>query len=587
MAEQHNLPAQRLIYQTCDHMFAGYAGHIRSRKSIKSVLHRFQCDPGYMALLRDYAAESIREVIFIMLEKGLFADPELARAKWPSPFEPVATSRPNQRAILEAEASLTSQATLDDGSSRSSDESDTESVQAADPVLPLQKLTLPTPIVTDTVPTGVPDRDRIELKFPEWQACKLPPSPGDHLAFPSLYPLHLTYRAQHYVMTAALHSLERCYHKWILRWAPDGIAAYQHDYSESIEIKPSIELMIERIPALSKGKLGAINNGKYSAILWETLEIRHVATHRVPIASSKVLDLLDAAIKAADLLKDYCEEAQITKLKAFAQIAHNKMDRKSSALTIRIRGELADIEDQRLALLKLREAKLLQYLEDNRSSKISVDEDLRLAHLQAQSSALDIVPHLAAREERSVEGTVLQLENRDSQEQERAPDEKRGDRSEAKDVEQMLRTTKQELELANEKFGKDLDERIRSFGKNIQVQPAGGALESAPSIFGGPLAVPTASYELPEKQEAVTISAADPMVEQASTADNPAEIEANGVCKPADLTGDLLKGIEGIDLLDSKQERPEDYELPPTSPSEDADDAEELDSWSRQISVQR
>lgn len=576
MAELHNLPPQKLIYETFAHIFVGCNAKIRSQHEIGTALSGHRSEIGYVNLAKSYTPQTIREVILKVLERGYFENPKLACAKWPGLFG-MSALQVAQRATLEAEvAKAASQAKATTVMGLSSEVTNTDTVRPADPIAHAQELSQEEEIIadraSDSPPTLLLDQDGAEqLRCPDGKAAALHPESEDHLAFPSLFPLFLAYRTQHYVMTAAQQSLERCYYDWILEWVPDGIAAHQHGYPESIEIKTAIELIVEHIPKLQRGKNRPIRSGKDIATLWKTLDIRHVQTHRIPIPTTKVIKLVEAANKAADLLKDGHEAGKLARLSAFVQMEHQKLEQNSNLLEERIKSELGEIENQRLALLRMREDKILQYLSDDRSFKRSADDEFRSTHMKQEGPIQDILSWLTVKEKLHVKGTALQLEDTDLQEQEQDLARERDDQSEislqSEDEGQIVANS--ELDLADKTPMMVSKENTRFTPELVKA-----GYEFVQKFSGSPER-PITPDEAPHDQEESISPLGSLTVNQPRKVGAAAAIEPPLIWNPTDTTDDLL---EDMDPSESETKQAKGCRQPV---AESPERSEDMDSWWR------
>lgn len=376
------IPDQRLVYLHCRNLFVGQNAELRRLKNIKSVIGK-RNEPGVNMLKQSYSIEEIGTVAKELLELGLFQQSDLARLQFPELFQ-VSDDQISQRAaseigVAEEERKQATEAealqVVEDGENTRR----LASLILVEPSPSTGPLTEVRTIVgTETLNVLIPDQD----------------GPSQYLSYPPLYPLYLPYRTQHYLLNIAQYILEKCSYDWVEKWCTHRIEPYMRGVPEAGELSHWTRMIRSEMAKVPKEAWLEVDE-KAQKIQSEIHQLRHSAVHRLRWTVSRIQRLLDAAVLWARIVRDEPAERRLKDLQDAVRAAHRQMAQNADFLERKITNELQEIEDQRLALLRLRNEKIQQYLRDDGEFCGAVGEGLRAVHMKTYDRVGDVLPWFA------------------------------------------------------------------------------------------------------------------------------------------------------------------------------------------------
>ena len=196
----------------------------------------------------------------------------------------------------------------------------------------------------------------------------------EDLKVPSLYPISISYKTQHFILTNTQRLLEECCYDFTLKCLPEILEQRQWDCPEAIELNKWISVVVKRLGKLPAGCFEtSIENPAttLASMLAPISKVRHSAVHRLPTTAKGISEMIRCAIQFAKILRSSACEQQLHKLNHELEGKIHALELNKNFLEAKFEGEMRDIARQRRELEdKEKEALSIMLREDEDYSSL-------------------------------------------------------------------------------------------------------------------------------------------------------------------------------------------------------------------------
>nr|XP_036587734.1 ubiquinol-cytochrome-c reductase cytochrome c1 [Colletotrichum truncatum]KAF6798676.1 ubiquinol-cytochrome-c reductase cytochrome c1 [Colletotrichum truncatum] len=368
----YTLEEGQRVYQTCRAIFSGDAALFRKPKKVRETL--ISNKDSLKAIFEELGETRLVEIARHLLEHRIFASELRAKVAFPDVFR-TSTQREAEREASEADAARSVAEYLEDISSPEGKLEEALAITSEDADLePSQSSTIiqqSTGVLTVT-------------------SC------SPQLSVPSLYPIYVPYNTQHLILTTAQRVLEDCCFDFAARWFPQVLQEHGWKCASAVELNKWASVLKKKLPKLPSHALASLTDSSAIEIMISTHQLRHTAVHRLPTTVRGISQLLQSAVRLAEVLQDVTRAAQLEDLVSEVDSKIKAMELSKNSLENRAIAHLEEIRRKR-EQLDQEEKKLVEDMlkED--------DENKALIGRLLEASTIDIFERPSSPEEEWLE----------------------------------------------------------------------------------------------------------------------------------------------------------------------------------------
>ena len=178
---------------------------------------------------------------------------------------------------------------------------------------------------------------------------------------PSLYPVQFPFRVQHSILTKTQNLLEKCCYEFTQKWAPNLLIEKKWDCAEAIELNTWTFTIVKRYGSFPTGAFKKSGSSIPESLL-AVNKLRHSSVHRLRISAKGIIQMLDAAVKFAEILSDWVRASQLEEFAKELKSKVKSQELNKNYLETKLKNELDEIERQREELAK-REQQAISVME--------------------------------------------------------------------------------------------------------------------------------------------------------------------------------------------------------------------------------
>lgn len=177
---------------------------------------------------------------------------------------------------------------------------------------------------------------------------------------PSLYPSYLPYQAQHMILNKAQQVLEEYCFDFATTSMPLILQEKRWDCPAAVELTQWTKIFQTRKDKLRLHTVPTdFGTKEMKELLTTVSNLRHTAVHRLPTTARGVSQLLESAMKLAQILQDDLRAAQLEELWCDVNSQIKAMELNKNVLEDTVSGKLQDIQRKRGELDRM-EVELIQ-----------------------------------------------------------------------------------------------------------------------------------------------------------------------------------------------------------------------------------
>jgi hypothetical protein len=204
-------------------------------------------------------------------------------------------------------------------------------------------------------------------------------------SIPSLFPVYLPLRTQHYLLVKIQTILEQACFNFGQHTMPDVLRKNQWDCPESAELNRWATEFLQRRSDFDKKR----DVGKRLEKLFRSVaDIRHTAVHRIRVSARGIEQfILDAESLATVLGEEACLKS-LTKLRWDTHSAIEELERNKQVISSKLNDKLKRIAEQRVELDRLEEAAIAEMLKEDGEYQVYAGTNLEQSIMPTEGSAL-------------------------------------------------------------------------------------------------------------------------------------------------------------------------------------------------------
>lgn len=195
---------------------------------------------------------------------------------------------------------------------------------------------------------------------------------------PSLFPWHVPFKAQHLILTTAQQVLEECCFDFAKDCLPAMVKENGWDCAAAVELNQWTKILDAHHDKLA---LYALDPGSSSiqGVFASIARLRHTAVHRAPISAEELRQLVESAVKFAQLLQDRRRALQLQRLTSEVNAKINAMELSKKFLEDKTARQLQEIQRQREELDRMEKAAIEDMLQVDSGNKAIIGNVLEQA----------------------------------------------------------------------------------------------------------------------------------------------------------------------------------------------------------------
>ncbi|KAJ5169018.1 uncharacterized protein N7482_004612 [Penicillium canariense] len=313
-----NDPDERLVYLACQHIFRGSNSHVRKLKAVKGLIEQNRL--ALSDILREHDIDRTSTVAKKLLENRVFNSTLRARTRFPELFD-VSPTQSAEREASEAEAARDEANTVQEISEREAPE-EIEIVSYA--------------AFNDE---RTPSTDRFT------STALLKNNLGTIATVPSLYPVYIQYRGQHFLLTTIQGLLEESCFKFAQQQFPHVLATNGWDCPEAGELTEWTKILAQHPAAMVKDLKRPLHE-----VLGLLRELRHSAVHRLRKTAAGVERLAENAQLFLEALDDPVRSEKVACIRRELRSSTEELKRNKNLLEGRLLAQLREIQTRRIEL---------------------------------------------------------------------------------------------------------------------------------------------------------------------------------------------------------------------------------------------
>lgn len=371
------------VYLACRPIFSGKNAKLQNGKQVNKLVrkNKGRLEP----LIKAMTEERLFAIVQSLHDKNVFKSEVAAKVEFPDLFQP-SPSEQAPRQGPEHEAVKPVAKALDETASEGWDTEEAESqcaggTSAEPPNAADERAAEPDAEAVSCVPQpGVANG-----KGPATETdhgCIPPAEPVPIESMPSLHPYYLPYETQHCILTVAQQALEECCFDFATKNMPGLLEGKGWDCAAAVELTKWLSIFRQEVVEAYVGPFFASVGGAGSGGLFASLtKLRNSAVHREPVEAKDVSQLLDSAIKLAQILQDYRRAAQLEDVRDELESKIEVIELRKALLEESFTAGFLDIQRQREEL-DLREKALIEgTVKEDRQNNVFIGQLLE-EHVQ-------------------------------------------------------------------------------------------------------------------------------------------------------------------------------------------------------------
>ncbi|MBW0549533.1 hypothetical protein O181_089248 [Austropuccinia psidii MF-1] len=403
-----DLACQRRVYVACRFIFTADKAKFRKAKTVKNLVFKY---PSLRPLRRDLGEDRLVSILQRLLADEVFESEKRARARFPDLFLS-STVRDAQRQVCETVASHSTAVALD----KLVSEYELEANKPHEKILP----SLPAQL-----------QHVQELEPPSEQPSKTQTLKEK---IPSLYPLYLSYQAQHLILNTVQRVLEECCFDFSKNLWPSVIETMKWDCPPAVELTQFLNILRKRTTI----QLPELEIADLQDLLAKLSTLRNVAVHRIQVTANTISTYIKSAVKLAQALQDNLRAGQLEALRYSLNCQLEAMEMNKNLLQNTVLLQLTEIQKQREALEKSESDVVKQMLNDDLNNRIMISKLLE--------KSLETI-FSKTNESEKIHNKVQ--DNHWSQENKLGPHESKEEEDQEEDEDQILLTAKEHIQADN------------------------------------------------------------------------------------------------------------------------------------------
>lgn len=170
-------------------------------------------------------------------------------------------------------------------------------------------------------------------------------------------------------MTTAQQVLEECCFDFAKKWLPDLVKERGWDCAAAVELTRWTKILKKKLPNFHPFQALRPGSPSLQDLMVSAAQLRHTAVHRQPTTARRLAQLLDSAIKLADLLQDHIRAARLEQLKSEVDSKIRAMELSKNVLENEALRKLDDIRRQREQLDKMEKNAIETMMRDDLNNR--------------------------------------------------------------------------------------------------------------------------------------------------------------------------------------------------------------------------
>ncbi|RYP78913.1 hypothetical protein DL771_000298 [Monosporascus sp. 5C6A] len=336
----HNPVDKRRVYLACRGLFTGDKARFRKPKTVRKVVERHEAS--LRTLIHDLGEEKTIEVVCDLLGRRIFESELRAKIEFPELFH----SSPNQeiqREVSEVDAARSAAEAINEIAGVEEAEADTDGKAGE-----------------ATVVNGK------ETESHDTAGASNPTKPA---ILPSLYPIFIPYKAQHFILNEAQRLLEESCFEFLQKWLPSALEQKGWECASSIELTKGTRLLAGKAAGIPKEAFIDLGDTPLEQVLFAANNLRHSAVHRLPNTARGIRDLCKSAVTLATTLGDNIRALKLEEICHELDDTMETMKLNKNALEIIATAGLEEIKRQREELDRREKEIVAQMVKDDKENK--------------------------------------------------------------------------------------------------------------------------------------------------------------------------------------------------------------------------
>lgn len=195
---------------------------------------------------------------------------------------------------------------------------------------------------------------------------------------PLLYPVYISYKAQHRILSNVQSLLEECCYAFAQRTLSDVLVEEQWECPESVELTSWIKILKANKEKLSTARMAEVGD-RLTEILQMTSTLRHTAVHRLRTSAKGIEMLVKNAQVLTQLLDDDVRARRIEDIHRELQSSIGEMQRNKDLLEVRLSDGLKGLARRRAELDMIEQTLVDDMLREDRENQRFVGAGLYTA----------------------------------------------------------------------------------------------------------------------------------------------------------------------------------------------------------------
>lgn len=342
-------------------VFRGPNAEVRQPKVVRKLIAQRQNDADVSSLMKTYDIDTVCNMARVLLADEIFKSTLKAKMRFPELFD-VSPAQGAKRQASEVKAAINEAIAIHEVAKGCSED----------------------------VPNLVARAKVAETESPETCHNPILPAADNTPAIPSLFPVYLSLRAQHRILTSVQSTLEDACFEFAQRTMPDILKKNNWDCSEAAELNLWAAELQRRESEFS-GREDDI--GKPLSQLFRSLsDIRNAAVHRICVSARGLEQFLLNGESLATLLGDTTRLKSLSELRRNIQQTVEELERNKHLLGSKLKETLQKIAAQRAELDRAEEMAISEMMKEDGEYQAFAGKNLEEAVVSsAVPAAVDIM----------------------------------------------------------------------------------------------------------------------------------------------------------------------------------------------------